>query len=124
MTFSKRSCNHPLFKWASESWWNNAPAGLKNPCVFVFERSLHIEPTEAQVLDYRRRAEIVQRLGGRMCLMEYEIAGENPPLSIDDAHAIKQAVLSANPDAVFVESWNGAGCYTMSVGVDLVGGSA
>ena len=54
--------------------------------------------------------------------MEWEIAGENPPLTAKECRAIEQAVLASNPDAVFVASWNGAGCYTMSVGVDLVGG--
>jgi hypothetical protein len=49
----------------------------------------------------------------------WQIAGEAPVLSHDDAAEILAAVLRDNPTARIVDSWNGEGCYTMSVGVDL-----
>ena len=50
---------------------------------------------------------------------EWEIAGESQPLSAQDVEDILKAVRSVYPTAKVITHWNGKGCYTMSVGVDL-----
>jgi hypothetical protein len=93
---------------------------MAHPCVFVFERSRCLKPSPEQIAKYQNSRRIVERLGGHMDKMEWEIAGESPPLSAEETVAILAAVCRDNPDAKVISHWNGQGCYTMSVGVDLV----
>ena len=51
-----------------------------------------------------------------MRLNEWQIAGTNPPFDGSDVKAAKESVLRCNLDLEIVECWNGAGCYTLSVG--------
>lgn len=119
MNYSKPTCSHPLFRYSSESIWHSAPPGISKPCVFVFERPYWRHATDEQIAEYRRNTEIVEKLGGRMIRQEWEIAGENPPISADEVRAIIEAVRRDNPDCTIIKHWNGEGCYTMSVGVDF-----
>lgn len=119
MNYSKLKCSHALFRWASDGPWHDAPTRLITPCVFVFERSRWATPTQTQLEDYRRRKETVQSLGGIMVQREHEIAGENALLSAYTVRQIRAAVRKEYPKAKIIAHWNGTGCYTMSVGVDL-----
>ena len=116
---SSRSCNHPLFRWASEAPGWSASEGIIRPCVFVFERSRWITPTPQEISRYQKSRRIVEKLGGCMSKREWEIAGEAQKLSHEEVSEILAAVQRDNPDATIIAHWNGEGCYTMSVGVDL-----
>lgn len=121
MKFSKDSCSHPLFQWASKGGWHQAPEGLAKPVVFVFERKSWLAPTPEQIAEYRVSRRIVEQLGGSMNKQEHEIAGKAELLSAKDVRDILRAVRRDNPNAKVIDHWNGEGCYTMSVGVDLGG---
>ena len=102
---------HPDFRFIGEKATNGHP-------YVVFERNLYNKPAPEQITDYRERQETVERLGGRMRLQEYEIAGETPIFTEDDCASMRQAVVSALPDGWEVfESWNGAGSRSLSLGV-------
>jgi|SRR6266850_4508623 len=98
---------------------NDAPHGLNQACVFVFERARWITPTPEQIREYRSNKKIVEKLGGHMCKMEHESAGESPRLSKQDVQEILKAVSRDNPGVKIIEHWNGENCYTMSVGVEI-----
>ncbi len=105
-------CSHPLFQWAKQVEDKSA--------VLVFERSKFVQPTSAELQAYRAAAVIVQKHGGRMHKMEWECAGENPPLSEEDEREIIEAVKYDNPHAEVIDTWNGSGCYCMSVKIKLL----
>ena len=119
MEHSNRKCCHPLFQWASEGVWNGAPEGLRQPCVFVFERPRWRTPTPEAIASYRAAEQTVQHLGGSMNKREWEIAGEAAPLSGAEVQAIVACVEKCNPGATVIQHWNGEGCYSVSVGVEL-----
>jgi uncharacterized Fe-S cluster-containing radical SAM superfamily protein len=87
--------------------------------VFVFERSRWIKPSAEQIAKYQKSRQIVERLGGTMGKREFEIAGEAPVLSAEEIAEILAAVRRDHPEATVISHWNGEGCYTLSVGVDL-----
>jgi hypothetical protein len=119
LTYSKLTCDHPLFAWASEGEWSNVTTDMEHPCVFVFERSRWLKPTTEQIEKYQNASRIVEKLGGRMIRQEWEIAGQAPPLSPAEVQEILASMRRDFPKATLFHSWNGAGCYTLSVGVDL-----
>lgn len=109
MTYSNRRCSHPEFKWS-------ALDGAA-PIVFCFDRSRYKEPSDEQLAKYDKSEAIVKSLGGDMRAPRWQIAGENAPFSEVDIAAMKETALSENPDLEFHSQWNGAGCYTFSLGL-------
>lgn len=119
MEYSELKCNHPLFEWSSAVAWSQAPNGVQNPHVFVFERKRWITATDDQIAEYRRARSIVESLGGSMNRREFEIAGESAKFSDSEVQEMIAAVTRDNPKAKVIQHWNGAGCYTLSVGVEI-----
>lgn len=119
MKHAKYTCSHPLFQWSSDGDWHDAPKNVVKPVVFFFESPLWIKPSREKIAEYRLSRRIVEELGGSMNLREFEIAGKNPVLTFADTRAILRAIRADNPTAKVIEYWNGKGCYTMSVGVDM-----
>jgi hypothetical protein len=119
VTHSTLPCNHSLFQWSSEGAWSGAPEGIQNPHIFVFERKKWLTPTDEQIAEYRRAREIVERLGGTMNRREWEIAGKSEVFSASEVQEMLEAVTRDNPKASVIQYWNGAGCYTLSVGVEI-----
>lgn len=107
---SDRKCGHACFSYCAVG---------ATPLVFVFNRSRNIEPTEAQLEDYRRRRVIVEANGGYMNKSPYQCAGENPPFSKQEVNEMIAAVFRDNPDLVLDHHWNGLGCYSFSVGARI-----
>lgn len=106
----ERSAGHPDFRYCCVG---------AEPLVFIFERSRYIRLEGAALDEYRERKATVERLGGRMILSEWDGGGERPTFTAADVEAMKAAVLKANPDIELRSCWNGAGCYTASIGARL-----
>lgn len=104
--------------WVSGSW-HEAPAGLKRPGVFVFERQSLLDPTAEQIAEYRLAKRVVESLDGHMNKQEHEIAGKAERISAQEVNSILRSVRRDNPKAKVISHWNGEGCYTMSVGMDM-----
>lgn len=102
--------SHPLFLMA-----------FAKPCVLVFERSAWAHPTDEQMTEYERKRAIVESLDGRMATQPWETAGRNPPLSAEDVAGILLSVQAEYPNARIADHWNGLGCYSMSVRLELQG---
>lgn len=105
-----RKCSHPEFRYCA--------IGAR-PFVFVFDRPRFKTPTPKQIAEYQANEKIVKAHGGVMLRSEYELAGENPTLTAQDVHEAVKQVLLDNPDLELVDTWNGIGCYTLSVGCRL-----
>lgn len=103
--------DHPDFRFIGEQATNGFP-------YVVFERYLYNKPTADQVADYRDRQETVERLGGRMTIQEYQIAGETVRFTEAECREMIRAVDRVLPDGwITFDSWNGAGCRSFSVGI-------
>lgn len=103
--------DHPDFRWVGERAVNGHP-------YVVFERSLYNRPAPEQVADYRERQATVERLGGRMCVEEYEIAGQTLAYTTEDCEAMVAATTAVLPVGWEVfDSWNGIGSRSYSVGI-------
>ena len=107
-----RTCSHELFKWCAKG---------ANSFVFLFERSRYIPLSPEGLAEYRRRLAIVRANGGHMILEEYQAGGQNQVLTESDVKEMITAVQRDNPDLTVVTHWNGAGCYTLSVGCEYLG---
>jgi hypothetical protein len=105
----ERTCSHPEFAQYF--------AGGACPHVFVFERR-RFRPLEADALaEYQKNREIVEAHGGHMDVREWEAGGQNPKFTAEEVALMVEAVAEENPDLVFNSTWNGEGCYTLSVGM-------
>lgn len=102
-------CSHPDFKYSTDRG--------ASPITFVFERAHYKTPTEDQIMDYRRKKEIVEANDGKMKVScENHVAGRNPPYSVDDIDQIVTIVTSENPSLIYDKQWNGVDCYGFSIG--------
>src|SRR5258706_8601321 len=104
----ERGIRHPEFQYCS--------VGHDVPIVFVFGRDVWMKPSAEQLADYDRREAIVKENGGLMRLQRWETAGKNPSFTKDDVEAAIAVVKSAHPRLDVYTNWNGAGCYSMSIG--------
>lgn len=86
------------------------------PFVFVFDRGRYKKPSEEQLEQYNRNRDIVEAHGGRMLDNDYQIAGENDVYTKKEVDALVALVSDAHKDLEFDFKWNGAGCYTVSLG--------
>lgn len=101
---------HPEFRYVGERAMNGYPYA-------VFERPLYNQPTPDQIADYRKRQETVEKLGGRMTIQEYEIAGQTPVYTAEDCAALIALVEASLLEWEVFETWNGAGCRTISIAI-------
>jgi len=104
-----RRAEHPDFHWCAE---NGA-----SPIVFVFDRLRYKKPSPEQLAEYERQRAIVEALGGRMLLQDYQIAGRNEPFTEADCAEMIAAAERANPDLELDKHWNGAGDFSFTVGM-------
>jgi hypothetical protein len=102
--------DHPNFRFVGERAVNGYP-------YVVFERPLYNDPTPEQIADYRKRQETVESLGGRMTISEYEIAGQTLVFTAAECETMCAAVEASLPEWEVIETWNGRGCRTLSVGI-------
>lgn len=110
-TIKKLKVNHPNFSYTYRRGWNHGGP------VIIFERDEYIKPTPEQALDFEVRKSLVESLGGRMNKSHFEIAGKNPVFSEQDIKNIFKAVRRDLKEYKIVHSWNGIGCYTLSIAV-------
>lgn len=96
--------------------WNDAPPDLKNPIVIAFERSDYKKPTNEQILEFRIKEKIVESLGGRMDGYEFQCGGMNPRFYTGDIINMKKFAKNKYPNLKIIDTWNGEGCYTFSIG--------
>lgn len=101
--------------------WHNCPDEVGAPAVFIFERPRYKKPSKEQLLEYSVKRSIVESLGGHMELSEFELAGEEEPFSERDEGEMILLVNQEHPGAKIVDTWNGVGCYTMSIATDYPG---
>lgn len=102
--------NHPNFRFVGQRSVSGYP-------YVVFERPIHIKPTDAQREEYQRNKQIVEAHGGRMVQQEYEIGGLTPRFTVEDCKAMQAAVERDLPDWKVVTTWNGEGSLSYSVAI-------
>lgn len=103
------TCSHPDFKYAVTDG--------ACPVVMIFSRQMYKTPTEEQLNEYRRNKKIVEDHGGVMKLSENEFPGLNSAFTSSDVKEMIEISLRENPQCRFIDSWNGEGCYTFSIGL-------
>lgn len=111
-TIKKLKVNHPDFACT----YRKGGVNHSGPVV-IFNRDVWIKPTAEQTLDFEVRRKLVESLGGRMNKLYFEIAGKNPAFSEQDISDIFKAVRRDLKGYKIVDSWNGIGCYALSVAV-------
>ena len=110
--FRSRKVDHPNFRRAEAKGYAGFP-------VIIFDRDEWKTPSEEQCLDYQERKKKVEELGGVMYVLEWEVAGRNPPFTEEDCLAMRRAVEKTYPEWRVCETWNGSGYYTFSVSIGL-----
>lgn len=110
-TISSRKVKDPEFLYA-------APAFLAT-IAFVFDREHFKTPTDKQLAKFDAARKIVEAHGGHMNRARHELAGPNKRFSHADVRRFYRLVRAAHPDLDVYTHWNGAGCYSASIGARM-----